>query len=222
MTLLQALGELGSLLLGLGLTLAIFSFVVRDNPFYRLAVHALVGAAAAYAAVVVARDLAGRIGASLEGSAPGLAGLSWLVPAALALLLALKLAPQAAHYGNAGLAAVVGVGAAVALVGAISGTLLPLIGAPFGRGVLGLLAAALAALALLYFQLTLGPSIGGRLAGLPAGAVERLRTAGQAVVIVALGALFAGLLSTSLTLLSARVGFYLESLVSLATALVGA
>ena len=39
MNLLDPVGELGGLLLGLALTLFVFSYVYKDNPLYRVAVH---------------------------------------------------------------------------------------------------------------------------------------------------------------------------------------
>ena len=44
------------LVIGFILTLLIYSYVIGDNPAYRLAVHILVGVSAAYAAVLVLRQ----------------------------------------------------------------------------------------------------------------------------------------------------------------------
>lgn len=115
--------------LGLVLTLMIFSYVLGDNPLFRIAVYLFIGAAAGYAVVVATQNvlipqliapILALSGGSLAPGALGVLGMSWV----LALLLLLKLNPGNA-VGRFPLALLAGVGAAVAVGGAITGTLLP-------------------------------------------------------------------------------------------------
>lgn len=202
------------LLVGFLLTLFIYSYVIGDNPLYRLAVHILVGVSAAYAAVVVLRQVILPVFAQLMLNPTNLDSLLWLVPILLALLLILQRLPRFAWLGDNAIALLVGVGAAVALVGAISGTLLPQILA-FGGGAAGpaftplqgVIVAILTACTLLTFQFT-----GKRN---EAGQWQRPlwqrgpAQVGKFVLMVTFGALFAGILSTSLILFTERVGYFL-------------
>ena len=197
------------LLVGFLLTLLIYSYVVGDNPAYRLAVHVLVGVSAAYAAVIVVRQVILPVFAQLLLNPTSLESLLWLVPILLALLLILQRLPRFSWLGDNALALLVGVGAAVALVGAISGTLLPQILAFRGEDVSpvqGVVVALLTVCALLTFQFT-----GGRY---EAGEWKRplwlrgLVPIGRGVLYVTFGALFAGILSTSLILFAERIGYY--------------
>lgn len=201
------------LLVGFVLTLLIFSYVIGDNPVYRLAAHILVGVSAAYAAVIVLRQVILPVFAQLLLNPTSLESLLWLVPILLALLLILQRLPRFAWLGDNALALLVGVGAAVALIGAISGTLLPQLlafrstsTAGEAAPVQGLLVALLTICTLLTFQFT-----GGRT---EAGQWKRplwqrgLVPIGRGVLFITFGALFAGILSTSLILFSERIGYY--------------
>lgn len=198
------------LLIGFILTLLIYSYIIGDNPLYRLAVHVLVGVSAAYAALVVLRQVILPVFAQLLLNPTSLDSLLWLVPILLALLLILQRLPRFAWLGDNALALLVGVGAAVALVGAISGTLLPQLLAFRGVGafspVQGVVVAFLTVCTLLTFQFT-----GGRN---EAGEWKRpfwqrgLVPIGRGVLFITFGALFAGILSTSLILFTERIGYY--------------
>lgn len=197
------------LIIGFILTLLIFSYLIGDNPLYRLAVHILVGVSAAYAAVVALRQVILPVFAQLLLNPFSLDSLLWLVPILLALLLILQRLPRFAWLGDNALALLVGVGGAVALVGAISGTLLPQTFV-FGSGAFapaqGVIIAVLTGCVLLTFQFT-----GKRN---EAGVWQRplwqrgLFPVGRAVLFVTFGALFAGILSTSLILFTERIGYY--------------
>jgi hypothetical protein len=202
-------GEFGGLLLGFVLSLFVFSYLIRDNPLYRLAVHVLVGVSAAYAVVVAGRTILLPALREFLQSPASPAGLRWLIPIALAAVLLLKAVPRTARLGNSAMAVLVAIGAAVGLTGAVLGTLLPLIASPYENRWLGLLASlvAVAVLGAFYFTDRIPP--GTRLA-LPAS-FGYVRTFGQIIIVAALAGLFAALLNTSLALLVERVGFYLTS-----------
>lgn len=107
---------------GVVLTLMILSYLIGDNFLFRLAVHILVGAGAAYAVVVVVFDVI--IARLMQHNNPQdvpvtAAGLI------LGVLLLFKVSPRSAWLGNLPVGYLIGVGAAVALGGALFGTLGP-------------------------------------------------------------------------------------------------
>lgn len=116
-------------IVGLVLTLMILSYMLGDNPLFRLAMYLFVGVAAGYAVVVAVQNVLipqliapvlAMGSQTLDVGAVTLLGFSWL----LALLFLLKLQPSNL-IGRFPLALLAGVGAAVAVGGAITGTLLP-------------------------------------------------------------------------------------------------
>jgi hypothetical protein len=138
-----------------------------------------------------------------------------LIPLFLALLLLLKLFPRAAWLGNSSMAILMAIGAAVGLMGAIAGTLIPLVTSPYsgevegiGGGIVGLLVAILTICTLLYFHFTGRFDADGNVV-LPIWQ-KYAGLAGQVVITITLAALFAATLSTSLVLLSNRVTFFIN------------
>ncbi len=196
---------------GFVLTLMIFSYIIGDNFLYRIAVYVFVGLAAGYIAIVTVESvilpwLRGTLLATDAGVGNMVLGL---VPLLIGLLLFLKTSPRLGKLGNLGIAFVIGVGTAVALVGAITGTLLPLAAATsssVGINVLnGFLIFIGVASTLLYFQYLARRTPGG---GVRRGLFTRVvGTVGQGFVVVALAALYAGAILTSLTIFSERIGF---------------
>lgn len=200
--------EFLGLLVGFLLTLCIYSYVIGDNVLYRLAVHILIGVTAAYAAVLVVQRVFLPIFRQFQDDPGNAANLWWLVPLVLVLLLVLKLIRPVAWVGNSAVAALIGVGSAVALVGAVAGTLLPQITATNGQNlIVSVVAALLTICTLLYFQFTGRADDEGAL--VQAGWQRVVSGVGRTVLMITFGALFAGLLSTSLVLLTERVGFFL-------------
>jgi hypothetical protein len=113
-------------------TIAILSYLIGDNPLYRVAVNLFVGVTAGYAVVVVAYNVlkpwALRLW-ELEFTNTG-----WLlsaIAAALGAILVLRAFRIAAPLGSWVMAFLVGVGAAVAIGGAVTGTLFPQMRATF-------------------------------------------------------------------------------------------
>jgi len=106
------------------LTLIVFSYLWRDNAAYRLAEHVFVGTTIGYVFVMAYHQV---LYPKLVG--PGLAG-GWsdpriAVPAFLGLSLLLRRVGPLRWLGNWGVAFVIGAGSALALAGAVAGTLLP-------------------------------------------------------------------------------------------------
>ena len=114
-----------------GLTLMVYGYLARDIPLlralYRVAATLLVGVTLGYAAIVAWHSvLSPRLLLRLES------GQWWyLIPLALCLLLLTKVKRSWSGAGNVTLAFVFGVGAALTLGGALSGTLIPQVQAAF-------------------------------------------------------------------------------------------
>ncbi len=106
------------------LTVLVLSYVLGDNPLFRIATYLFVGVSAGYIAVLiiyqvlVAKLFNPFIAGSLQQK------LLIVIPFVLGLLLIFKLFPRLAAVGNVSMGFLVGVGAAVAIGGAITGTLL--------------------------------------------------------------------------------------------------
>ena len=194
------------IIVGFLLTIAIYSYLVGDNPLYRLALHVLIGISAAYAAVVAVQTV--LLPPTLTFIEDPTGQLTWVVPIALSVLLLLKLIPRLAWLGNSAMAMMVGIGAAVALTGAIGGTLWPqLFSVGNSSALLAIVAALLTACTVLSFQFsTLNQD------GKPISWLAPIRGVGQLVLTVTFGALFATALTTSITLLAERLAFYAGSL----------
>ena len=109
------------------LSLMVLSRAIADNPLYRLAQYLLVGVALGYsAAVLVGQTLVPLVvQAAFEPfSLPAVVVLASAV--VLTLMLATRFGRQrASSWANIPLAVLFGVGAAIALVGAARGTLVP-------------------------------------------------------------------------------------------------
>ncbi|UCG23590.1 MAG: hypothetical protein JSW55_15810 [Chloroflexota bacterium] len=209
MTLLQEVGEFGGILVGFLLTLCVLSFVIKDNPLYRVAVHILVGVSAAFAVVIVVREVFNPVFDDLRSNLPG-NGLLWIVPMILAFLLLLKAVPRTSALGNSALAVLMAIGAAVGFVGAIAGTLLPQILVRYDNALLGLLAAGLTISTLAYFFFT-SRTLGSSETRMPRWHTP-IAALGRVVITVTLAGLFAGILNTSLVILTQRVGYYIDAL----------
>lgn len=196
------------------LTLLVFSRLLGDNPAFRFAQYLFVGVSLGYAFVVVYHQvLRPNVSALLADSAdPTRLGLR-LAPFLLGLLLLARVTGRqsASWLANIPLALLFGVGAALALGGALVGTLWPQIRAtmqPAGPDPLALAGAALlvlgVVLTLCYFYFTVPRATPvGRLIG--AGA-----TAGRWLLMVAFGFFLAGSVITYLTALNGRLEFLVD------------
>ncbi len=220
--------SIAGIALGFVLSLMIYSYLLGDNPLYRLAIHLLVGLGMGFATVVVTHSvvipqLARPVMQLLAGQNAGSDQVAQLLVLLLAALLLLKLSPRTSPLGNVAMAFVMGVGAAVAVGGAVLGTLLPQIGATAlpllpssapalvaeAGSALNILAALVVIAgtltALLYFHFGAVPAGEGRLKR-PAW-VRAAARVGQGFLMIAFGSLFAGALIASLSLLTERIQF---------------
>ncbi len=196
------------------LTLLIFSYLIGDNPLYRIAIHAFLGVASAYVTIVAIQSvLWPRFQEMLASVSTAPSTNDWLsaalllIPWLLAVLVLLKASSGLAPLGNIAIAFMVGVGSALAIGGAVLGTLVPQVLAAWSKtdNFLQWGTTALGAmLVMLYFFYT------GR--STPSGRGERLRLlmpitwAGQGFLTIALAALYAGTLATTMAIFVERVG----------------
>lgn len=205
--------ELAGLIIGIALTLFIYSYMVGDNPLYRISVHLLVGVSAAYAVVVVVRQLLLPIWRQVQANPTDPDSVMWLVPVLFVLMLLARRLPSVSWLGNTTLALLVGVGAAVALLGSLTGTLWPqIVDVQPTSPLQGIVVAVLTVCTLLAFQFTaLRPRSSG--AWQPVMWQRGVTAVGRIVLTITFGALFATLISTGLILLAERLNFFLTELV---------
>lgn len=117
--------ELLSAFIGLILTLMIFSYLIGDNPLFRIAIYLFIGVSSGYAATVVWHYvLVPKLFQRLNPADPNQLLLS-LVPLIFGVSLLTKLTPRISWIGNFAMAVIAGVGAAAAVGGALLGTLMP-------------------------------------------------------------------------------------------------
>ena len=202
------------------LTLMIFSYLLGDNLLYRLAVYVFAGLAAGYSAIVTwdgvivpwLQDTLLQPNATLGqlalGVAPLLVGL---------LLLARSWSPLGGGLSRLALAFLIGVGTAVALNGAVHGTLLPMLRST-GAGVVPgdlnsilLPAGVVCTLAWFQYQARRRPEGPDR----RRPHVQLLAVVGQGIIVVTLGAIYAAAILTSLTIFSERLGFLVRQALTL-------
>ncbi|MFN8375821.1 MAG: hypothetical protein U0694_23485 [Anaerolineae bacterium] len=203
------------LLAGFILTLCVFSYVLGDNFLYRLAVYVFVGLAAGYITVITTESvilpwlrstlMSGDVGNVILG----------IIPILLAFLLLLKASARFAGLGNLALAFVIGVGTAVAVVGAIAGTLLPIVNSTSSINSGDLLNGVIIFIgvicSLIYFQYLARRLPDGRTQHNIV--VRSLGTIGQGFIVVTFGALYAAAIISSLTVFSERISFILAQII---------
>jgi hypothetical protein len=195
------------------LTIMVYSYLLGDNPLYRLAEHVFIGSSVAYAVVVVIHGVLGPL--LLKPLTSGEAGERLLaaVPLVLGLLLWTKLKTSWAWVGNLSVAFLFGVGAALAIGGALFGSILPQVQATvnamdlsgLGNGliiVIGTLST------LLYFHFATGGQ--GGLSGIGAGFIRVWARFGRWFIMIAFGAIFANTVMARISLLIGRVQFLLD------------
>lgn len=204
--------DLIGLIVGTLLTLMVLSYILGDNPFYRLALHLLVGATVGYGTAVAVVTV-------LKMTLPALQGemserVRVMIPLVLGILLLFKGFPRWAALGNFSTAFLVGVGAAVAVGGALLGTIIPQVAAVGSLAawlqegspglVNGLLVAVGTICTLLAFAFTVPQR--ATLRRLWAGSVGILGRVGRLLFLTsAFGAAFAIALTASLTVLVGRI-----------------
>ncbi len=193
------------LIVGAVLTIMVFSYLLGDNFLYRIAIHVLIGAAAAYVLIVAVESvLIPWVNQTLTDPAgkPIYFALG-LIPFVPGLLLLFKFSTRLSRAGNLGLALIVGIGVALAVWGAVTGTLLPLVIDTARRqdNILDSLIALIGTVTVLVYFTYLGVRR-------PSGESEQrlfIRApgvVGQVFVVITLGATYALLIISALTVLT--------------------
>ena len=214
--------EVISAVIGFFLTVMIFSYLIGDNPLFRIAIYLFIGVASGYAAAVIVREVlfAKFQGLPLENPVQLLIGL---IPFFFAATLLAKLSPRISWLGNFAMALLVGVGAATAIGGALTGTLIPQAGAAMDAFNLssfyalseGVVMLTGTVVTLAYFQFGATRSSDGTV---KRNAIfEALAWLGRIFIAVTLGVLFAGVYMAALTAMIER----LSSIINLAKSLLG-
>ena len=125
--------ELFTLIIGVALTVMVFSYILGDRLFFGIATHILIGVSAGFLALVVIQKiiLPYLVKPLANVTDPGL--LLALVPLALPILVVLMLFRRGTQAGAIPLAFLGGVLAALAIIGVTRGTLAPQILSMIGR-----------------------------------------------------------------------------------------
>jgi hypothetical protein len=210
-------GDLVTGFIGFLLTLMILSYLIGDNPLFRVAVYIFVGVSAGYAAAVAWwQVLFPRL------VLPLLTGsfferLFALIALILGVLLLMKLTPRTSTLGNPSIAFLVGVSAAVAVGGAVMGTILPQTQASVNiyslsgtgknwleRFFFGTIILAGTVTTLVYFHFGAKATPDGPRRSKLVNVLGRI---GQVFIAITLGVLFAGVFAASMTALIERLNF---------------
>ena len=125
--------ELFTLIIGVALTVMVFSYILGDRLFFGIATHILIGVSAGFLALVVIQKiiLPYLVKPLANVTDPGF--LLALVPLALSILVVLMLFRRGTQAGAIPLAFLGGVLAALAIIGVTRGTLAPQILSMIGR-----------------------------------------------------------------------------------------
>lgn len=216
---------------GFLLTVAVFSYLFRDNAIFRLAIHLFIGAAAGLAAAIILYNVIWPRLIEPFLSVPGdfRGWLLLLAPVALVILLLMKTSARTSAWGSPVMAFLTGVGAATAVGGAVLGTLLPQTVASMNifeaqKVQLGLPSAwyeylnaifllVVTIATLVYFQFGWRPALRQEAQDLTW--VDGLAWVGKVTISVTLGVILAGILIASLSALVERIDFLLSFLLSL-------
>jgi hypothetical protein len=202
-------------------TVMIFSYLIGDNPLFRIATYFFVGVSAGYvASVAFWQVLRPRLFNPLMSGTPNEQMLA-MIPLALGVLILMKASPRLSKLGSPAMAYLVGASAAVAIGGAVIGTLQPQMLAiinyfdlraaavhniPFMEVIFnGSFILVGAVTSLVYFH------FGAH--SLQDGSIRRMRLVellawfGRIFIAITLGVIFAGVYSAALTAFVERINF---------------
>lgn len=196
-----------TLLISFALTLMVFSYLLGDNAFFRLAVSMFVGLTAAFTLLVTFQSVI----VPLSNSGRAIDSFLLFFAGVLTLLLLLKPFRSLRILTNLSLGFLIAVGAAIAVTGAIAGTIIPLISQtvaldsnaePFDifSAVVIIIGVVTS---LLYFNYAARRNAQGEV---ERGAVMKVIAGiGQGFIVITLGALYGAAILTSLTILTGQL-----------------
>ncbi len=216
------MGELLWGVVGFLLTIMVLSYLIGDNIFFRIAAHLFLGVTGGYLAVLIVNQvlIPQLIIPLFTDTWPDFA---WtIIPAILILLLVISQIPRLKSFGVIPLAYLVGATAALAIGGAVFGTLIPQSRAIINAFDPGewvgrsedtwfsileasiMLIGTVSTLSFFYFGRKRNPKNEGDMAQ-PPRVIYLLGKIGEVFIGITLGAVFAGLFSTSLLALIDRI-----------------
>ncbi len=114
-----------------GLTLCIFSFLYKDNPFYKFAEHLYVGSSAAYMLVLAYFFSIKPMLIDKFNTSTGMGKWILIIPAFLGIAMLLRLIPKISWISRWAIAFTVGIGAGIGITTGIHGYVLPQIKTTF-------------------------------------------------------------------------------------------
>lgn len=210
-------------------TILIFSYLIGDNPLFRVATYIFVGVSAGYvAAIVIWQVLIPRLAYPLIFGSM-LEKILAAIPLVGGLFIILKVSSRMAGVARMTMAFLVGAGAAVTIAGAVIGTLIPQANATInffdlnvaaannisrgeviGNGAIVLLGTVLT---LAYFHFGAKPKVDGTMHRL--GLIEIAAWLGRIFLGITLGAIFAGVYAAALTALIERVASIINFITNL-------
>ena len=201
-------------------TIMILSYLIGDNPLFRIATYFFVGVSAGYVASVAFWQVLGpRLVNPLMSGTSNEQTLA-MIPLVLCVLILMKASPRLSKLGGPAMAYLVGASAAVAIGGAVIGTLLPQMLATINffdlraaatSNILeevivnGSLILAGAVTSLVYFHFGAHPLQDGTIRRMRL--VELLAWFGRIFIAITLGVIFAGVYFAALTAFIERINF---------------
>lgn len=220
----SGLADLFGMLVSLALTVMIFSYLIGDNAFFRIAIHIFVGVAAGFVVVfswysviwpqLVVPLIAGNLVSRLD----------LLIPGFFAVLLVLRSSVKMAPLAGVVMAFLVGIGAATAVGGAVVGTIFPQVNQATSSLELTSIAQQPASVWLTLFNGTLliigtvstlaffhfGARAEASGSAKRPGWIEALAAIGQIFIAITFGSLYAGVLQAALAAFVERVEFLIH------------
>jgi hypothetical protein len=216
------------LIVGFLLTLMVFSYLISDNPLFRIAVYLFIGVSSGYAATVIVNYVLIPRFSSLQPNDINQLILA-IIPLLFGATLLAKLSPRISWIGNFAMAVLVGVGAAVAIGGALLGTLMPQLGAAInafdvrsaGGGlqaasklIQGVVMLGGTVFTLASFHFTAGRASDGNPRRNPI--IEGIAWVGRLFIAITLGVVFAGVYMSALTAMIERLSSAIDFIRQLA------
>jgi hypothetical protein len=205
--------EITSAAIGFLLTVMIFSYLIGDNPLFRIAVNVFIGVASGYAAAVIVRQVFVPTLDMFQTNNLYQQIFFGVIPLLLGAVVFAKLFPRTSWIGSFAMAVLVGVGAATAIGGALIGTLIPQFQAATGAfdfrsaGGSGLGQGFVMAVGTVFtlaaFHFSAGRAADGTPKRLPL--IEWTAWIGRIFIAITLGALFAGVYMAALTAMIERL-----------------
>ena len=218
--------------LGFLFTVMILSYLISDNPLFKIAVYLFVGVASGYAAaIVIWQVLIPKLflpTLNIIQTGDYTRGILLVAPWLGIGFILMKISPRLAGTARITMAYLVGVGAAVTLVGALTGTIIPQVEATmnFFDGAIFKPAAEMIEIAfsgsvillgtvtsLAYFHFGARQKVDGSTRR--SGIVNLLAWIGRIFIGSTLGAVFAGVYAAALTALIERISSIVNFLMSL-------